>query len=338
MRTNNFKQMAILLVMGVFIGIGVSNAEAQDYFPLEVGNQWVYTPSYGDGDRIDTIVGTEVVNGTFTYIWKREESAPDNYHEKRWMAKDGFDLKVYKFWGNMGADPAVLMTPPWTQDKLNPVVGDTWLYEGDFGDIHLKATSYVESINDTVTVPAGTFNNCIRVRDLFEITQDGVTEYEYEKHWLAPDVGPIIYRDYTDNWESVDFSQELVSFSNIGPIHIDINTNQDEYVADDTLRAYVSIYNVGSCEMSDIYIAVQLIDGTLLFYPNFSTNVHPVLPYPVNICESPFVSDYLLLEYTISITLPKGTYTWYAVLTPPGADPYNPINWLSFDEAPFNVN
>lgn len=336
MTTNNFKQMAILLVMGLFIGIGFSNAEAVDYFPIEVGNRWVYTPSYGVGDRIDTIVGTETVNSILTSIWKREEAAPDNYHEKRWMAKDGFDLKVYKFWSNMGNDPAVLMTPPWIQDKLNPVVGDTWIYEGDFVDIHFKATYYVESINDTVTVPAGTFNNCIRVRDLFEITQDGVTEYEYEKHWLAPDIGPVIYRDYTDNWESVDLSQELISFSNIGPIHIDINTNQDKYEVDDTLRlrAYVSIYNVGSCEMADIYIAVQLTDGTLFFYPDFSTNAHPVLPYPVNICGSPFVSDYLLLEYTIPITFPKGTYTWYAVLTPPG----NPSNWLSFDGAPFNVN
>ncbi|MBI5674643.1 MAG: hypothetical protein HZC48_02285 [Nitrospirae bacterium] len=338
MNTLQFRLMTILLVMGVFVGIGVLNAEAQDYFPLQVGNRWVYTPSYGDGNRIDTIIGTEDVNGTFTYIWKREESALDNYHEKAWLAKDGSDLKNYKFWGNMGADPAVSMNQPVLWYKLNPVVGDSWVSEADFGNIHFKRTLYVESINETVTVPAGTFNNCIRIRILEEFTKGGITEYEYKKHWLAPDIGPVMYSGYTLNWASVDFSQQLVSFSNIGPMHIDINANQDEYGVGDTLRAYGSIYNVGNCEMADIYAAVQLTDGTLLFYPDYSTIAHPALPYPVNICGSPFISDYLLLEYTIPITLPKGTYTWYAVLTPPGTDPYNPGNWLSFDQAPLNVN
>ena len=68
MNISKFKLMIILLMIGVFVGIGIPNVKASDYFPLEVGNRWVYTPSYGDGDRIDTIVGTEDVNGTFTYI------------------------------------------------------------------------------------------------------------------------------------------------------------------------------------------------------------------------------------------------------------------------------
>ena len=337
MNISMFKLITSLIVIVLSIGVAFSHIEAADYFPLQVGNRWVYTPSYGNGDRIDTIVGTETVNGISTYIWKREEAAPDNYHEKRWIAKSGPDLKVYKMWGNMGANPATLFNPPWIMDKLNPSVSDTWVVEGDFNDIHFKSTFYVESITDVVTVPAGTFTNCIRVRELNEITQNGITEYEYEKHWLAPDIGPVIYRDYTYNWMSVDFSQELVNFSNIGPIHIDLNANQDEYEVNDTLRAYVSIYNVGSCEMTDIYIAVQMTDGTLLFYPDFTNKAHPVLPYPINICGSPFVSDYVLFEYIIPITLPKGTYTWYSVLTPTGANPYNPTNWLSFDEAPSNV-
>jgi hypothetical protein len=251
------------------------------------------------------------------------------------MAKDGAELKVYKFWGNMGGDPAFLMTPPWIQGKLNSVVGDTGVYEVDFGDTHYKTTFYIESISDTVTIPAGTFNNCIRVRLLREKIQGGITEYDYDKHWLAPDIGPVIYRDYTVNWGSIDFSQELVSFSNIGHINIDVNTNQDEYEVNDTLKAYVSIYNSGSCEMLNIYIALQLTDGTLLFYPNYSTDVHPALPNSVNICGSPFVSDYLLFEYTIPDNLDKGTYTLYSALTSRGIDS---SDWLSFDKASFNIN
>ena len=143
MNISRFKLIAILAVMGVFIGIGFSNAEAQDYFPLEVGNRWVYTPSYCGPDtvRTDTIVGTETVNGTLTYIWKREEAVCDAYHERRWLAKDNFDLKVYKIWSNEEPlDSSALVTPPWTMARLNPDVGDTWIFEGDFDGLHLKAT------------------------------------------------------------------------------------------------------------------------------------------------------------------------------------------------------
>jgi len=53
----------------------------------------------------------------------------------------------------------------------------------------------------------------VRVRAFNEITVGNQTEYEYEKEWFAPDIGPVIYRDYAENWSSVKFSQELVSYS-----------------------------------------------------------------------------------------------------------------------------
>ena len=214
MHSKRSKGVALALVGVLFVGFGFLTAEAADYFPLEVGNRWIYSPSYGDkGDRIDTIIGEETVNDVHTYIWNRQEAPDDNYNEKLWLAKDGTDLKLYRIWSNEGLDPATTLGPPWIGVKLNPSVGDTWVVEGNIGAIHAKITRYIESINETVSVPAGTFNNCIRVRELNEITENSITEYEYEKHWFAPDVGPIIYRDYTTNWDSVKFSQELVSFS-----------------------------------------------------------------------------------------------------------------------------
>jgi hypothetical protein len=187
---------------------------AADYFPLNVGNIWKYTPSFGDkGDRVDTIIGTGEVNGIVTYIWNRQEAPDDNYNEKRWLAKDDTYLKVYKIWGNEGIDPPVIFSPPWNMLKLDPIVGETWTKEIDLGSFDVKITSYVESTTDRITVPAGTFENCIRVRSLNEITEAGVTEYEYEKQWYAPDVGLIIDRNYMENWAAVEFSQELLSFS-----------------------------------------------------------------------------------------------------------------------------
>jgi hypothetical protein len=122
-------------------------------------------------------------------------------------------VKIYKIWSNEGIDQAVIISPPAIVFKSNPLVGDTWVTEVDIGPIHFKGTHYVESTTDSVTIAAGSFNNCIRVRTLGESTEGDATVYEYEKTIYAPGVGPIIYRDYTENWITLDFSQELVSFS-----------------------------------------------------------------------------------------------------------------------------
>jgi len=204
----------ISLVAVLMLSFLSLEADAADYFPLQVGNRWTYSPSYGDkGDRVDTIVGTETVNGTFTYIWNRQEAPDDNYNEKRWYAKDDSYVKFYRIWGNEGLDPPFNPISPWRVFKLNPIVGDTWISEADFGAFDFKTTYYVESTTDDVTVPAGTFSNCVRVRELNEMTLGNQTEYEYEKHWYAPSVGPVIYRDYAASWSSVNFSQELVSYT-----------------------------------------------------------------------------------------------------------------------------
>lgn len=214
---DNVKSKIIIIeLVFVFLFIfDILNVDAQNYFPLSVGNIWIYSPSFGDkGNRVDSIIGEEILNGIHTYIWNRQEAPDDNYEEKRWIAKNNYDVLFYQIWGNEGTiDPAILLNSPGVINKLKSVVGDTWIQEFDFGSTHVKSTHYIESIDETITVPAGTFTNCVRIRELNETTQNSTTEYEYEKHWFAPNIGPIIYRDYTNNWQSVRFSQELISFS-----------------------------------------------------------------------------------------------------------------------------
>jgi hypothetical protein len=73
----------IRFAMVLFFVLSFSNAYSADYFPLAVGNTWIYSPSYGDeGNRIDTIIEEESVNGIHTYIWNRQEAPDDNYNEK----------------------------------------------------------------------------------------------------------------------------------------------------------------------------------------------------------------------------------------------------------------
>ena len=217
MQTLFSRSMLIVLLVGLIIGAISLKASAADYFPLKAGNCWVYYPSYGNGYRIDSIVGTEMVDTTLTYIWKRLEAPPDNYHERRWLVKDGVDLKALQYWSNEleppGAVPILLDPPLSFGNVVNPIVGDSWQVEVNIGTAHVKTTYWVESITATVTVPAGTFSNCVRVRQKDEITVSGLTEYKYKKYFLAPGVGPVKYVKYTRNWVTVKKNQKLVAYS-----------------------------------------------------------------------------------------------------------------------------
>ena len=206
--------VTIEFLIALFFIFNISNVVAADYFPLSVENTWSYHPSYGDnGDRVDTIIGKEIVNGIHTYIWNRQEAPDDNYNEKRWIAKTNAEVKFYKLWANFGPDPALILNPPWLIIKSEPKVDDTWIQELDIGNVHYKVTYLIESINDIITVPAGTFRNCVRIRQLSESTENSQTDYEYKKHWYAPNIGPIIYREYADSWQTVQINQELISYS-----------------------------------------------------------------------------------------------------------------------------
>ena len=110
---------------------------------------------------------------------KREESAPDNYHEKRWFGLDGDKALLFRIWGNMALNPAISFNPAQVlPDLRNPKVGETVEYELGIPDAHIQVTSVVESLTQTATVPAGVFTNCMLVREVTEITVNGLTDYD----------------------------------------------------------------------------------------------------------------------------------------------------------------
>ena len=108
----------------------------------------------------------------------------------------------------------VLLDPPWLLGNIdNPNVGDNWQIELTSGGTHHKATFWVESVTATVVVPAGRFLNCIKVKQLDQVTISDSTEYKYRRYWLAPGVGPVKYTQYTRNWGTVKKNQKLVGYS-----------------------------------------------------------------------------------------------------------------------------
>ncbi len=155
-----------------------------NYFPLQIGNKWIYSSFVQGQYRNDEIIGTEIINTSTTYIKERIEPAPDNYHEKRWLAYDSSSVLIFRLWGNEGADSAIDFSPPVIENKLSPQVGEKWSYGiPNFFTVN----SEVLSVNDTVTVPSGTFTNCIKI--MTTATPSGkIHLYHY-----APEVGIIRY-------------------------------------------------------------------------------------------------------------------------------------------------
>ena len=222
--TYKFLATLLLILLNIFLSQGVF---AQTDYPLAVGNSWVYSPSYGvHGDRVDTILGIDTVNGELAYIKERLEAPDDNYNDKKWLVDDGTTVSTRKFWDSDGLES--LIDPPWLEWDSQIQVGDTDTQQWNLGDISLTITYYVESLTDTVTVPAGTFQDCVRVRSLIEVTRDSIIEFDYERWWGCPGVGPVLFVDYDDNWSSETFRQELISYDLwSGPVFIDTFEDSD---------------------------------------------------------------------------------------------------------------
>ena len=116
--------------------------------------------------------------------------------------------------------------------------------------------------------------------------------------------------------------------------HLNIYTDRSVYSPGATTSVRLSLVSpLNVPENVDLYVAVLLPGGQLLFFPGFGTT--PV-PFVANLTVAPLLElfDFLMLTH-IFAGEPVGAYRWYAVLTPPGADPLNPDNWLSLDDAPF---
>jgi hypothetical protein len=125
--------------------------------------------------------------------------------------------EYFSVWGASGICailPYATHSPPL---KYSPVtVGQSWKDAGDSNGYQVDSVSTVLSLNETVTVPAGTFTNCAKVEEIlthpFGYTpgQDYYTKFE---RWFAPGIGPCKVRmTYNSGTVSVG---ELTSYENI---------------------------------------------------------------------------------------------------------------------------
>jgi hypothetical protein len=119
----------------------------------------------------------------------------------------------------------------------------------------------------------------------------------------------------------------IVSRLSLTAPQLTLSLNGTNFHRGDSLRLTATV-NPGLIPQTvDAYLAIRLPDGTLLFFPDFTVDLRPVLTsWPV----VPFSGE--VFRYTFIGMEPAGSYAWLAAFTEPGT-----LNIIgSIVQAPFS--
>jgi len=182
------------------------------YFPLTPGTVFVYEGQTAGGlvhteffvthNTVQILgVTTVEVHDTVTTNGELTEDTLD------WFAQDK-DGNVWYFGENtmelIGGRPSTLSgtftsgvngAKPGIVMEAHPKKGDFYRQEFDLGNAEDFAD--VKSLSDTVTVPDGTFTQCLRTKETTPLEPD-----LKEAKWYAPGIGNVLTQDLTNGEKS----------------------------------------------------------------------------------------------------------------------------------------
>jgi len=159
----------------------------ESYFPLKEGMRWEYNVISDQGATkklLITNLAPREVNGakvtprkwelggtTFIELMKQDETGIYRYAEQK---------------GEQA--PPSLITPIECHLKFPITEGNSWNMAAKLGNSTVNVSLTIESLSDEVKVPAGTFKDCIKIKQVGE-NDAGTAVMGYE--WYAPKVGVV---------------------------------------------------------------------------------------------------------------------------------------------------
>ena len=193
-----------------------TTATAQNYYPSEIGNTWVFLSADGAEQRTYTLEKPENIDNEELIVLKISTGVlggdPSDIDRYFVSAHDG-GLLLHQSVTDEGAFGIAEATfdPPVTFFPALLPVGHAWEILSETvlqlaGPATSTSAIEVVAIEDVET-PAGTFKDCVKI----EIRRRSVTALIVVRstsyQWLAPDVGPVKYQD------DQDIVYELESYS-----------------------------------------------------------------------------------------------------------------------------
>jgi len=181
--------VALLLAFSLLTppGHGRCDDLSEAYFPLKEGMRWEYnvtSDQSGTKKLFITNLAPREVQGT-KVTPRKWELGGSTFIEL--MKKD--DSGVYRYAEQPGENaPPSLITPMECHLKFPVAQGNNWTMATKLGNSALNISLTIESVSDEVKGPAGTFKDCLKIKQVGE-NEAGTSVMGYE--WYAPKVGVV---------------------------------------------------------------------------------------------------------------------------------------------------
>jgi hypothetical protein len=205
---------ALLVTVSLFMpGQGWGDELSESYFPLKEGMRWEYNVISDQGATkkllITNLAPREVSGAKVTP--RKQELGGATFIEL--MKQD--ETGVYRYAEQKGDKaPPSLITPMECHLRFPIAEGSSWKMATKLGNSTVNISLTIESLSDEVKVPAGTFKDCVKVKQVGE-NDAGTSVMGYE--WYAPKVGVVksivtIKQKSKEGPKSETRTYQLVSF------------------------------------------------------------------------------------------------------------------------------
>ena len=189
----------------------VLTAAAQNYYPADIGNTWVFESVDGAERSTYTLEGPEIIDGQERILLKisTEELSTGEVNTDRYFLTVGNEaIELHRTVLELKGPPAAIVTAdfptPVTFFPLQLELGDTWKIAADAEvkleiglDLSGESITNFEVVGfEDVITPVGTFENCAKVQLDLNFTVGGFLNIDSNTHqWFAPDVGPVQFEN-----------------------------------------------------------------------------------------------------------------------------------------------
>lgn len=208
-------KMLFILSLAVLGTEFVHAQGASDYYPIHLGDQWIqrtdsisgeYKPStfQQEFEGSDQILGKEYYRRS---NWLKSNDATLETTWYTWLRAEPTGIMLGAFGESPDINSATIFNPalPWLPNEIT-TLGHSW--EFDFPASGHYSLS-VLSISETVTVPAGQFNNCIKIELIITNTAEDTTQKN--EYYLAENIGEILNAGWNLWWSNFSFKLTDVS-------------------------------------------------------------------------------------------------------------------------------
>ncbi|MBR53259.1 hypothetical protein CMK19_05780 [Candidatus Poribacteria bacterium] len=195
-RLINFLVIGIPLVVEVRVN---SNLSAENYYPDNIGNEWVFLSTDGLEERVLRIQANTETNYRQLVDQTREVRPPqEETGYSRFVIQPGTNsIKIMKatFTFGLVGEIDLPYTPPQVFLPIPIQLGAEWSVKGSvklplLGQIQAENRQKAVAI-ETVSVPVGTFEDCLKITQNNALKSPVLGMELTGTMWLAPDLGPV---------------------------------------------------------------------------------------------------------------------------------------------------